>query len=215
MINSGLNRVLVLHGETPSMITSPDDRSTFMLFSDAGSATAVEKYVDADPWYFKLHTDGTGYDDLIIHAGGFRNRHEKDERKHCLRMDGTDLFNFTVERVPPLIKQTLSMANLLVDDVDFYVFHQSNQFMMKHIAKKCGLPAEKTPIILGEFGNSGGPSVPLTITQGVCKSPVTKKLTLMLLGYGVGLSWGSALVSIGPETKILHSSIDKPCVAQQ
>ncbi|MCI0507288.1 MAG: ketoacyl-ACP synthase III [Gammaproteobacteria bacterium] len=214
MINSGLTRVLVLHGETPSLFTSPGDRSTYMLFGDAGSATAVEKDAGADPWYFKLHTDGAGYDDLIIHAGGFRNRFENDARQHCLHMDGAGLFNFTIKRVPPLIIRTLEMANLAVDDVDYYVFHQSNQFMMKHIAKKCGLPAEKTPIILDEFGNSGGPSVPLTITQGVCKSPVTRKLSLMCLGYGVGLSWGSALVSIDPETAILHSSIDKPCVAQ-
>ena len=213
MIDSGLNRILVLHGETPSMFTSSDDRSTYMLFGDAGSATAVEKVPKAGPWYFKLHTDGTGYDDLIIHAGGFRDRFDNDERQHCLHMDGSDLFNFTIKRVPALISRTLEMANMGVDDVDYYVFHQSNQFIMKHIAKKCGLPEGKTPIILDEYGNSGGPSVPLTITRGVCKSPVSKNLSLMCLGYGVGLSWGSALVAIDPDTTILHSSINKPCVA--
>lgn len=214
MVNSGLNRVLLLHGETPSIFTSPDDRSTSMLFGDAGSATAVEKDAGANPWYFKLHTDGAGYDDLIIHAGGFRDRFNNDPRQHCLRMDGGALFNFTVKRVPPLINRTLEMAERKVEDIDYFVFHQSNQFMMKHIAKKCALPAEKIPIILDEFGNSGGPSVPLTLTQGVGKSPITKNLSLMLIGYGVGLSWGSALVSIDPDTRICHASIDKPCVAQ-
>jgi len=213
MINSGLSRVLVLHGETPSLITSSDDRATSMLFGDAGTATAVEKEPGAEPWYFKLHTDGTGYDDLIIPAGGFRNRFDKDSREHYLHMNGSGLFNFTIKRVPPLISRTLEMGGLEVDDVDYYVFHQSNQFMMKHLVKKCGLPAERTPIILDEYGNSGGPSVPLTITQAVCKSKIPKKLSLMLIGYGVGLSWGSGLVSIDPDTVISHSIIDKPCLS--
>ena len=213
MINSGQKRVLVLHGETPSLITSQDDKSTFMLFGDAGSATAVERNDDAEPWWFNLQTDGSGYDDLIIEAGGFRQRFVDDDRKYYLKMDGTGLFNFTIQRVPPLINRTLEIAGLTVDDVDSYVFHQSNQFMMKHLVKKCGLPADKAPIILDEFGNCGGPSVPLTITQAVCKEPIQQKLLLMLLGYGVGLSWGAALVYIDPESKILHSSIDKPCLS--
>jgi 3-oxoacyl-[acyl-carrier-protein] synthase-3 len=214
MLNSGLNRVLVLHGETPSVFTSPDDRATSMLFGDAGSATAVEKDPAAEPWYFKLHTDGEGYDNLIIRAGGFRNRFDDNSREHFLHMDGSGLFNFTIKRVPPLIKRTLEMAELEIDDVDYYVFHQSNQFMMKHIVKKCGLPAERAPIILQDFGNSGGASVPLTITQGVGKTEISKNLSLMLIGYGVGLSWGAGLVSLDPDTVISHSSIDRPCLSQ-
>lgn len=213
MINSGLNRVLLLHGETPSLFTSSDDRATSMLFGDAGTATAVEKDTSAEPWYFKLHTDGSGFDDLIIPAGGFRNRFEDNRREHFLHMDGSGLFNFTIKRVPPLISRILEMSGLEVDDVDYYVLHQSNQFMMKHIAKKCGLPVERTPIILDEYGNSGGPSVPLTITQSFCKAKISKKLSLMLIGYGVGLSWGSGLVSIDPDTVISNSIIDKPCIS--
>lgn len=214
MINSGLNRVLVLHGETPSIFTSSEDRSTSLLFGDAGSATAVEKDPEASAWYFKLHTDGKGYDNLIINAGGFRDRFSKDIREHHLHMDGTGLFNFTIKRVPPLITRTLEMAEMDIDDVDFYIFHQSNQFMMKHIAKKCSLPAEKTPIILGDYGNSGGPSIPLTITQSIDEKQINKDTSLMLLGYGVGLSWGSGLVTVDQKTQILHSEIDAPCVAQ-
>lgn len=212
MVNSGMKRVLVLHGETPSLITSPEDRATHLLFGDAGSATALELDESAGTSHYCLHTDGAGYNDLIIHGGGFRDRFPEDQRQHYLHMNGASLFNFTIQRVPPLINDTLTMAQKTIADVDYYVFHQSNQFMMRHLAKKCGLPAERTPIILDTFGNCGGPSVPLTITQGVAPNGVNKSLTLMLLGYGVGLSWSSALVTIDPNTALLHSQLDAKCV---
>ena len=212
MLNSGMRRVLVLHGETPSLITSHEDRATHLLFGDAGSATALEFDDSAAPSHFCLHTDGTGYDDLIIHGGGFRERFPEDRSRYYLQMDGAGLFNFTIQRVPALISDTLALAHCAVEDVGYYVFHQSNQFMMKHLVKKCGLPAERAPIILDRFGNCGGPSVPLTITQGVAPNGVNEPQTLMLLGYGVGLSWSSALVTIDPATLLLHSSLSGTCV---
>jgi 3-oxoacyl-[acyl-carrier-protein] synthase-3 len=214
MVNSGLQRVLVLHGETPSVFTSPEDRATHLLFGDAGSATAVERKAGAAPWYFNLQSDGSGYDALLIPAGGFRQRFSEDQRQYYLHMNGTDLFNFTIKRVPPLIHDTLEMAGIAVDDVDRFVFHQSNQFMMKHLAKKCGLPAEKTPVILAEYGNTGGASVPLTITRGVCSTPLTSQSKLMLLGYGVGLSWGSALIDLDENTAISHCELAGPCLGR-
>lgn len=212
MINSGMRRVLVLHGETPSAFTDPQDRATFLLFGDAGSATALERDEDAAPVYFSLHTDGRGYDDLIINSGGFRDRFPEDQRQYYLRMNGTDLFNFTLQRVPPLIETTLAMAQKSVGDIDYYIFHQSNQFMMKHLAKKCGLPEDRTPIILERFGNTGGPSVPLTITRGVEQRPADRPLCMMLLGYGVGLSWSSALVDVNPDIPFTHSQLEQRCL---
>jgi 3-oxoacyl-[acyl-carrier-protein] synthase-3 len=215
MANNGLKRVLLLHGETPSVFTSPDDRATYLLFGDAGSATAIERQADAAPWYFNLQTDGGGFDDLIIPAGGFRQRFSDDQREYYLHMNGTDLFNFTIKRVPPLIADTLALAEQTVADVDHFVFHQSNQFMMKHLAKKCKLPAEKTPVIIGEYGNTGGPSVPLTITRGVCAQPLAGTASMMLLGYGVGLSWGAGLVNLDADAKICHRELEEPCLASR
>lgn len=199
-------RVLVLHGETPSRFTHPDDRSTFLLFGDAGSATALEKSASEDEsWGFCLHSDGTGFDDLIIPAGGFRQRTTDNERDNYVHMNGGNLFNFTVKRVPELIDETLSLMEMDTGNVDMFCFHQSNQFIMKHIAKKSGLPAEKVPIILGEFGNSGGPSVPLTLTQSLHWEADHEDQRIMMLGYGVGLSWGSALVNVKANAVLDHS----------
>ncbi|MEM7707632.1 MAG: ketoacyl-ACP synthase III [Pseudomonadota bacterium] len=210
MISSGsAKRVLVLHGETPSRFTHPEDRSTFLLFGDAGSATALERSEADTPWGFCLFSDGSGYDDLIIPAGGFRERKAADDRDNYVHMNGGNLFNFTVKEVPALIEATLALLSLEVDDVDAYVFHQSNRFIMRHIAKKCGLPADRIPVVLDKYGNSGGPSVPLALTHhaaGAQDGVVGQRI--MMLGYGVGLSWGSACLTIEKNTQFHHCELE-------
>lgn len=197
MIQTGsAKRVLVLHGDTPSLFTDKDDRSTYLLFGDGGTATAVEKSTTASEWGFCLHSDGSGCNDLIIPGGGFRNPKPDNERDCRLYMNGPNLFNFTVARVPELIDETLQLMNSDVEQTDLFFFHQSNQFIMKHIAKKCGLSAEKTPIILDKFGNIGGASIPLAMTQYLAQQPIASPQKAMLLGYGVGLSWGSAFIEL-------------------
>jgi len=202
----GAKRALVLHGETPSLFAHPEDRSTALLFGDSGSATALEKG-EGESWGFSLHTDGQGYADLIIPGGGFRQRHPEDDRDNYVHMNGSNLFNFTIKKVPLLIDDTLKLMGMTVDDIGCFVFHQSNQFMMRHIAGKYGLPADKIPIILEKYGNTGGPSVPLTMSLHYGENPVVAQESAMLLGYGVGLSWGSALVCVNPDTKFIHSEM--------
>ncbi|HWV14844.1 MAG TPA: ketoacyl-ACP synthase III [Cellvibrio sp.] len=197
MVQTGsAKRVLLLHGDTPSLFTDKNDRSTYLLFGDGGTATAVEKSTTASEWGFCLHSDGTGCNDLIIPGGGFRNRKPDNERDCLLYMNGPNLFNFTVARVPELIDETLQLMNSDAEQTDLFFFHQSNQFIMKHIAKKCGLSAEKTPIILDKFGNIGGASIPLAMTQYLAQQSITSPQKAMLLGYGVGLSWGSAFIDL-------------------
>ena len=202
----GLRRVLLLHGETPTRYASPDDRAVSLLFGDAGSATALERddRPDAPSAYFTLHTDGTGYDDLIVEAGGFRDRFCADARSHFVKMNGANVFNFTIKTIPPLIEDTLRLAGQQTGDIDFFVFHQSNRFILNHLIGSCSLPAERVPIVLDRFGNPGGPSLPLTITQGLGEHAGRRPLWLMLLGYGVGLSWGAALVSLPASAVVRH-----------
>lgn len=193
----GMRRVLVLHGETPTRFSDQSDRSVSLLFGDAGSATALESTGLTEPiWYYALHSDGGGFNSMIVESGGFRDRFGADARKHCVSMNGALIFNFTIKRVPALIDETLQAAMMGNDDVDYFIFHQSNQFIMKHLCVKRSLPSEKVPIILRDFGNTGGASIPLTMTQGNLTRLKDRPLRLMLLGYGVGLSWGSALIDL-------------------
>lgn len=193
----GMRRVLLLHGETPTRFSDQSDRSVSLLFGDAGSATALEATdVAGSTWHYALHSDGSGYNSMIVESGGFRDRFGQDARKHCVSMNGALIFNFTIKRVPSLIDETLKAAMISADDIDYFIFHQSNQFIMKHLCVKQSLPSEKVPIILRDFGNTGGASIPLTMTHGNLTRPTDRSLRLMLLGYGVGLSWGSALVDL-------------------
>lgn len=211
MTASGFRRILVLNGETPTLFTDRADRSVALLFGDAGSATLLERQAGetaaagAGDWSFVLHTDGSGSDDLIIRAGGFRDRFNPDASQHCVSMNGSNIFNFTIRVVAPLIRDTLETAGLQKEEIDYYIFHQSNRFIMNHLVKKVGLAPERVPVILENFGNTGGPSVPLTVTQGALQRPADRPLRLMMLGYGVGLSWGSALVTLAPDAPILHT----------
>ena len=200
----GAKRVLLLHGDTPARYTDKADRAVSLLFGDAGSATALET-VEETPdhhWFFVLQSDGSGYQDLIIEAGGFRDRFNPDRRNHCVTMNGANVFNFTIKRVPNLVKDTLGLAGIAPDDVDYFIFHQANHFIIKHLAKKIGVPDHKIPLIMKEYGNTGGVSLPLTLTLGAMDRPANKPLRLLLLGYGAGLSWGSTLFDLGPEAKL-------------
>jgi 3-oxoacyl-[acyl-carrier-protein] synthase III len=199
----GHQRILMLHGETPSLFPGPEDHATTLLFSDAGSATAIELDADGEEASFNLHTDGSGYDGLIIRGGAFRDRRPADPRDLALHMDGAGIFNFTIKRVPALLRDSLEFAGKGIDDVDHFIFHQSNRFIMKHLAKKCGLPEDKTPFTIEDMGNCGGPSVAVTLTRSLAAAERAR--TVLLMGYGVGLSWASALVRLAPDAVLHHA----------
>jgi 3-oxoacyl-[acyl-carrier-protein] synthase-3 len=198
----GHQRVLMLHGETPSRFVSPDDQATRLLFGDAGSATALELAPHGEG-HFCLHTDGSGYAGLIIRGGAFRDREPADPRDLALRMDGAGVFNFTIKRVPPLIRDALELSGRSIEQIDAYLFHQSNRFIMKHLMKKCALPEARVPMTIEDHGNCGGPSVAVTATRSLPPQR-DKDLRLMMLGYGVGLSWGAAVVNLEASAVLLH-----------
>ncbi|WP_280153992.1 ketoacyl-ACP synthase III [Piscinibacter sp. XHJ-5] len=200
----GQQRILMLHGETPSRFVDDGDQATRLLFSDAGSATALESAPGAAAAHFCLHTDGSGHAGLIIRGGAFRDRRPADPRDLALRMDGAGIFNFTIKRVPPLIRDALELSGRSVEQIDSFVFHQSNRFIMKHLMKKSGLPEARVPMTIEDMGNCGGPSVAVTMTR-LLPAQRERDMTVMLLGYGVGLSWGAAVVDIDAQAPLMHA----------
>lgn len=207
MLNSGLDRVVVLHGETPSLFCHPEDHATSLLFGDAGSATALERGGEEDVAHFSLHTDGKGYADLIIPGRGFRDSSPSNERDRHLYMNGPNIFTFSIKRVPAIIEEVLERTGLTTNDIDYFVLHQSNRFIMMHLARKCQLDPARMPVILEDFGNAGGPSVPLAITKGI---PAEREsgARLLSIGYGVGLSWSASLFDLDPSVPLTHSAFD-------
>ncbi len=204
MIESGgLDRVLVLVGDTISKIVYPEDRATAMLFGDSGTATLVERADEPSPATFILGTDGSGARNLIVPEGAYRTGAPADPRNanpgDTLFMEGGEIFNFTLKAVPKLLGDLLDAARMSVDGVDAFLFHQANAFMIKHLAKKAKLPPEKVPVNIDRFGNTSSATIPLLLVTD-CRDLVTRPegAVLAMLGFGVGYSWGGCATRVGP-----------------
>lgn len=202
-------RILLLAGDTPTQAISSEDKSVAMLFGDAGSATALEFDAHAPDMAFVLGTDGTGAENLVIPAGGFRTRpdpshHERvaaeDGSKRSpldLYMDGLAVFNFTLKRVPALVRDTLARAGWDAGEVDGFLFHQANGFILGKIAKKLGLDPARVPINIERYGNTSMASVPLLLADDLAdRVRADEESRLLMAGFGVGYSWAGAAVRL-------------------
>lgn len=208
MVQSGLvKRVLVAVGDTISRAVDPEDRSTALLFGDAGTVTAIERSDDPavdTVAHFILGTDGAGASNLIIPRGGFKDATlQGDERlasrnPECLFMDGGEVFNFTLRSLPRLIAACLDDSQHPMVEHDAFLFHQANLFMIKHLIKKAKLPADRVPINIDRFGNCSSASIPLLMTTELAEVLRSRSQRLALFGFGVGYSWASASLCIGP-----------------
>ena len=202
MQNGTIKKGLLLVGDTISKICSKEDKSTYPLFGDAGSATALVYNQNASPFYFNLHTDGTGYNSIIVKDGGYRNPvsesslrsklvSEGIERNSLnLELDGMNVFSFGITKVPKCINELVEHFNLDKEKTDLFVFHQANKFMNEKICKKLKLDEEKTPLSLDEFANTSCASIPLTLVTRCQDILKNTSQSLIACGFGVGLSWG-------------------------
>lgn len=203
MVQTGAaNRFLVAVGDTSGRTIDPTDRSTALLFGDCGTVTAIERGTDADGATFVLGSDGTGADNLIVPNGAFRTRVAEGKlagrNLDKLYMDGGEIFTFTLKSVPPLIRKTIEDAKLTVDDYDAFLLHQANTFMINHIAKKAKLPKDKVPINMDRYGNTSSATIPLLMTTDLADDLKSREMTLGMFGFGVGYSWASASIKVGP-----------------
>lgn len=184
MSASGIKKGLLLVGDTITKLLLPGDNSTVPIFSDAGSATAVEVDTNAEEMHFNLQTDGSKYDAIIM---------EKDAH---MKMRGHDIFTFGLKEVSPNVTTLLAHCQRTITDVDFFVFHQANKLLNEAIRKKIAIPSEKVPMTLGKYGNTSCATIPVTIVSELRNEVRKNKLNLLLSGFGVGLSWGSAFITI-------------------
>ncbi len=198
-----MKRVLLAVGDTSGKTIDHTDRATALLFGDAGSVTAIEKSEDEDSVAdFILGSDGAGAQNLIVPNGAFRV-HEaegKFEGRNLdkLYMDGGEIFTFTLKSVPPLINDTVEAAGRSKDDYDAFLLHQANTFMINHIAKKAKLPKDKVPINMDRYGNTSSATIPLLMTTDLADDLKSRTMTLGMFGFGVGYSWASASLKLGP-----------------
>ncbi len=203
---TGAKKGLLLVGDVSSSVVSEKDKSTSPIFSDAGSATVLEVCDDDTKIHFSLHNDGEGYDAIIIPDGGMKSRFSPasvefqkisegiERNKTHLIMNGVDVFNFSLREVAPDVKQLLPYCGKDTKDVDYFVFHQANLLMNEAIRKKLAIEPEKVPYSLKDFGNTSSASIPTTLVTQLREQLTNEKLSLLLSGFGVGLSWGTAIL---------------------
>ena len=200
--SSGLKRGLLLAGDTISKICSKEDKSTYPLFGDAGSATAVEWSSNCN-LKFHVSSNGEGYNTIIVPDGGYRNEVNQDSLKpHTIEegimrnnlqlvLDGMNVFSFGISQAPESVDLLSSHFGIDKEKTDYFLFHQANKFMNERIRKKLKLPIEKVPYSLKDFGNTSSASIPLTMVTQLKNELETKSLNHIACGFGVGLSWGS------------------------
>ncbi len=190
----GAGRGLLVVGDTTTRVIDPADRSVAPLFGDAAAATALEADPGAPPMRFHLGSDGAGAPYLTVAGGG---RRDPDERPR-LFMDGTQVFAFTLREAPASVAAALDLAGWRIDGVDHLVLHQANRQMIERLARKLGAAPERTVVALERHGNTSSASIPLALAEGAGDSLRSGARRLLLSGFGVGWSWGSAALESGP-----------------
>ena len=208
---SEIKKVVLLNADVLSPKVSKRDRNSNPLIGDAASITILERSIvgTSIPCSFKMN--GQGAFALQIPAGGAKlpNSPETSEMiedangnfrsKDHLVMRGDEVFNFVQKEVPPLIQEVLQLANITKDEIDYFMFHQPNRFMLQKLADKIGVTRDKMPSnIVENFGNSSGVTIPLAITFNIGREIEYKQLKLCLSGFGVGLTWAAMVIDIGP-----------------
>lgn len=208
MERSNIKKALLLDGETRSRIYSPKDRKTAFIFGDAGVAALIERKEKFGESYFSLNSDGSKEDLIKMDAGGYRNPSSVETLQEKVvdeygnirseehgYMNGSEVFNFLIKEVPPDIKNILEFASEKKENIDYFLFHQANDFMNSYLAKKLKLSPEKVPATISKFGNTSSVSIPLTIASELKDKLDDKKL--LLSGFGVGMTWASAIINMG------------------
>ena len=207
-IDSGIaNCVLLVTSDTYSKYINEKDKSNRSIFGDGSTSTIIDKSLSNNIGEFVLGTDGSKFQNLIIeNGGGFKKSTCNPEllkygtdnffTKNDLYMNGIEIFNFTIQLVPDLVEKTLIKNNLEKNEIDYFIFHQANSFMLNYLRKKIKIPKEKFYNNLEFSGNTVSSTIPIAIKLSQKEGKIKKGDKVMLVGFGVGLSWGATILKI-------------------
>lgn len=205
LIAAGIAKnVLLLTAETYNKYLHPSDKSNRSIFGDGAAACLISTDGFAEIGEFSLGTDGSGANNLIVKTGASRQKAAtgkfvEDDEEHIwyddyLYMNGGNIFNFTLEAVPVMMKEILEKNGLEKGQIDYYVFHQANKFMLNTIRKVCVLPKEKFYVNLATTGNTVSSTVLIGLKDCMDNQIVKSGDKVMISGFGVGLSWGGTIL---------------------
>lgn len=196
LIETGIaTNVLLITAETYSKYMDKMDKSTRTIFGDGAAATWItgcDSETDKITGIV-LGTNGAGRNNLIVPNSGAR----KDEvASNHLFMDGPEIFQFTLLTIPKMVKEILSKVEMGIDDIDYFIFHQANAFILEHLRKKLKIPADKFCVDMEKIGNTVSASIPIVLKRAMDRNEICSGMKVMLVGFGVGYSWGGCVVEI-------------------
>src|ERR1051325_11700803 len=175
--------LLLLNADTYTRLLDPQDRSTRPIFGDAGAATLLSRASNHRLHSFVFGTDGSGAADS-----------RPAKRPECLFMNGPEIFNFTLKVVPQLIKDILARAQLQPEQIDLFVFHQANAYMLEHLRRKLKIPQARFELCLEDCGNTVSVTIPLALERDLKAGRIRPGMKILLAGFGVGLSWAGCIL---------------------
>lgn len=196
--------ILLITSETYSKYIHPQDKGNMSIFGDGASASLISDNGIALIGDFVLGSDGEGASNLIVKTGASRfpkpaNEINFDENGHInasdyLYMNGPEILTFTLNRIPQLLKETVAKNNLDADDINMYVLHQANKFILNTLRKVCGIKKENFYIDLEESGNTVSSTIPIALALSIKDQSISNGMNVIIAGFGVGYSWGATLL---------------------
>ena len=203
--------VLLLTAETYTKFIPSEDRSLRTIFGDAAAATLIQSRADGTVGPFVFGTDGSGAQELIVSAGAMRRRSGREGKtaisqdedgktaNPChLYMNGPEIFNFTLREIPGVVTDLLKRAEMRSEDIDLFVFHQANHYMLEHLRKKLRIPEDKFFVSMKLYGNTVSSTIPIALADAARSGKLHAGAMVMLVGFGVGYSWAATLVRWSP-----------------
>lgn len=197
------NNILLLTAETYTKYLHPQDKGNRTIFGDGASATLVSTEGFAEIGELVLGTDGSGAENLIVRSLGARHK----ELLHDLRIDeeeglvsgdylymhGGNVFNFTADVVPPMVEELLKKSGLTQEEIDLWVFHQANKYMINYLRKLLDIDKERFYIYMEHVGNTVSSTIPIALVEARKEDKLHGNV--LLAGFGVGLSWGGVMLN--------------------
>ena len=193
LVENGFERVLLCVGDVASRFVDTADHAIAPIMGDAGAAILIERRKSDS--LFQLYSDGSGARALMIPNSGQRIIAEDAGKPATMHMDGAAVFNFTLQRVPGMVTDMLAFAGKSSDEVDQFVLHQPNKYILRNLQKRLKIPEEKMPMATQSvYGNQNSASIPGTISGFLSERFGAGRITSLFAGFGIGLSWGSCIV---------------------
>jgi 3-oxoacyl-[acyl-carrier-protein] synthase III len=188
------NNILLITTETYSKYIDINDRGNQTIFGDAASATLISSEGDCSIEKFSIGSDGSGAENLIVKNSASKKENLSYDKDCKLYMNGPEIFNFTLSSVPNLVTETLNKNKLNFDDIDLFIFHQANKYMLNHLRKKIRIPEEKFYYFIKDVGNTVSSTIPIALYEAINEKKIKKGFKVLLAGFGVGYSWAGTII---------------------